>query len=67
VLSNHNTLLPIGQEAADPIDYPGTETTLDQFDPERGMKNSVEGFCEVQEYNEYMKPTVDTVTNVIHL
>jgi len=47
VLSNHNTLLPIGQEVANPIDYPGAETTLDQLDPERGMTNSVEGFGEI--------------------
>jgi len=66
VLPNHDTLLPIGQEVADPLDYFGTEATLDQFDPERGMTDSVEGFGEVEEHYEDVKPVVDAITDAVH-
>ena len=66
MLPNHNTLLPIEQEVADPIYYSGTEATHDQLDSERGVTNAVEGFGEVEEHYEDMKSVINTITNAIH-
>ena len=66
MLPNHNTLLPIEQEAADPIDYSRTEDTHDQLDSKREVTNAVEGFGEVEEHYEDMKSVINTITNAIH-
>ncbi len=55
MLPNHNALLPVGQEIADPIDHSRRETTQRQLDLERGVTNAVEGFGKVEEHHEDME------------